>query len=415
MTGSTATVTTTNPFGYCFVSYRRTRLAEVGALVRALHELGVPTWQDLHDLDEQPLEATLRSVLADPNIASGVLWITPEVAHSAIITDIEVPGLAGRATADPTFALVPVAAGGLDYDTAAKAARSSIALVDLGTWNIGKVGGNPATDDDIAGVAQRVLRRRVRAIHAHLPDGYPFVVDVFTRTPAVHNPDAALTTDFTHLFDGRTAKPGTWDTVTASLRTTLQRVASDAPGRPLHLRGLVGLPTAVALGATVSSPSRANAAWLQHTPGRPDSPYTLTTAPVPSSFTVDLVDSNPGATDLAVLVSVSENTVPAFQATHGLGPFRGIVQASAPGGYPHLFDSPGQAVHVAHEVVRTIRAARSRYGTLAGVHLFIAGPAGLAFLIGQLLNTLGLVTTYEHVSASGVGAYARAVVLDPSH
>ena len=98
MTGSTATVTTTNPFGYCFVSYRRTRLAEVGALVRALHELGVPTWQDLHDLDERPLEATLRSVLADPNIASGVLWITPEVAHSAIITDIEVPGLAGRAT-----------------------------------------------------------------------------------------------------------------------------------------------------------------------------------------------------------------------------------------------------------------------------------------------------------------------------
>ncbi|MEP7368761.1 MAG: SAVED domain-containing protein [Dermatophilaceae bacterium] len=414
MTGSTAAITTTNPFGYCFVSYRRTRLAEVGALVRALHELGVPTWQDLHDLDEQPLEATLRTVLADPNIASGVLWITPEVAHSAIITDIEVPGLASRATADATFALVPVAAGGLDYGTAAEAARSSIALVDLRTWNIGKVGGDPATDDDIAGVAQRVLRRRVRAIHSHLPDGDPFVVDVFTRTPAVHHHDAALTIDFTHLFDGRTAKTGTWDTVTASLRTTLQRVASDAPGRSVHLRGLVGLPTAVALGATVSSPSRADAAWLQHTPGRPDSPYTLNAAPVPSSFTVDLVDGNPGAADLAVLVSVSENTVPAFQATHGLGPFRGIVHASAPGGYPHPFDSPGQAVHVAHEVVRAIRLARSRYGTLGAVHLFVAGPAGLAFLIGQLLNTLGLVTTYEHVSASGVGAYARAAVLDPS-
>lgn len=413
MTASTARATT-NPFGYCFVSYRRTRLAEVGALVRALHELGVPTWQDLHDLDEQPLEATLRSVLADPNIASGVLWITPEVAHSPIITDIEVPGLAGRATADPAFALVPVAAGGLDYDTAADAARSSIALVDLGTWNIAKVGGDPATDDDIAGVAQRVLRRRVRAIHAHLPDGHPFVVDVFTRAPAVHHPDAALTIDFTHLFDGRSAKPGTWDTVTARLRTTLQRVTSDAPGRPVHLRGLVGLPAAVALGATVSSPSKANAAWVQYTPGSPDSLYALTVAPAPSPFSAQLIDGNPSAADLAVLVSVSENTIPAFQATTGLGPFRGIVHATASGDYPHRLVSAGQAVHVAHEVVRSIRLARSRYGTLGAVHLFVAGPAGLAFLIGQLLNTLGVVTTYEHVSASGVGAYARAAVLNPS-
>jgi len=135
----------------------------------------------------------------------------------------------------------------------------------------------------------------------------------------------------------------------------------------------------------------------------------------PSSFTVDLVDGNAMAADLAVLVSVSENTVPAFQASKGLGPFRGIVRATAPDGHPHLFDSPGHAVDLAQAVVRTIRSARSRYGTIGAVHLFIAGPVGLAFLIGQLLNTLGAVTTYEHVSASGTGAYARAAVLAPSH
>jgi hypothetical protein len=414
MTGATPAVTTTNPLGCCFVSYRRARLPEIAALVRALHEMGIPTWQDLHDLDEQPLEATLRTVLADPNIASGVLWVTPEVAHSSIITDIEVPGLTGRAATDSAFALVPVAAGGLDYGNAAEAARSSMTLVDLATWNIGKVHGDPATADDITGVAQRVLRRRVRAIHAHLPAHDPFVVDVYTRTPAAHRPDAALTVDFTHLFDGRTAKAGAWNTVTTALRTSLQRVASDAPGRSIHLRGLVGLPTAVALGTVVPSPSGIDAAWLQYTPGSPDSLYTLTAAPDPSPFSVQLIDGNPGAADLAVLVSVSENTVPAFQATTGLGPFRGIVHATAPGEYPHRLDSAGQAVHVAHEVVRTIRSARSRYGAVGAVHLFVAGPAGLAFLIGQLLNTLGVVATYEHVSASGVGAYARAAVLDPS-
>lgn len=415
MTGATPAVTATNPLGYCFVSYRRTRVRETAALVRALHELGIPTWQDLRDLDEQPLEATLRTVLADPNLASGVLWLTPEVAYSTVITDVEIPGLTGRATTDSVFALVPVAAGGLDYGNAAEAARSNTALVDLATWNIGKVDGDPATADDISGVAKRVLRRRVRAIHAHLPADDPFVIDVYTRLPSAHRPGAALTVDFTHLFDGRTAKTGTWDTVTTSLRTSLQRVASDAPGRPVHLRGLVGLPTAVALGTVIPSPSGVDAAWVQHTPGRPDSIYTLAAAPDPTPFTVQLIDGTPGAADLAVLVSVSENTVPAFQATTGLGPFRGIVQVAAPAAYPHQFDSAGQAVHLAQEVVRAIRSARTRYGTIGAIHLFIAGPAGLAFLIGQLLNTLGAITTYEHEGVSATGAYAQAAVLDPSH
>jgi hypothetical protein len=415
MSGSTPEVTTTNPFGVCFVSYRRTRQAEVGALVRALHELGVPTWQDLDDLDEQPLEATLRAVLADPDTASGVLWVTPEVAHSTIITGLEVPGLTGRAAADPVFALVPVAAGGLDYAQAAAAARSTTTLVDLTTWNMSKVTGDPATIDDVVGVAKRVLRRRVQAVRGNLPPGDPFVMDVFTRSPVTRHSDAALTVDFTHLFDGRTARSGTWDTVTTSLRTVFALVARHSPGHPVHVRGLVGLPTAVTLGTVASAPSGVDVSWVQRTPGRDHALYALGTAPVPTSFTVNLVDRDAGAADLAVLVSVSENVVPAFQATSALGPFRGIVTATAPGRHPHTFDTPGQAVGLAHDVVRSVREARSRYGTVGVVHLFIAGPSGLAFLIGQLLNTLGPVITYEHVNATGTGTYAPTVTLRPSH
>jgi hypothetical protein len=36
---------------------------------------------------------------------------------------------------------------------------------------------------------------------------------------------------------------------------------------------------------------------------------------------------------------------------------------------------------------------------------WLALPAGLAMLIGQLLNTLGPVQTYEHISTEGVGVY----------
>lgn len=407
-------MTTTNPLGVCFVSYRRVRLPEVTALVQAMHEVGVPTWQDLTDLDEQLLEKTLRAVLADPNTASGVLWVTPEVAGSRIITDLEVPGLTDRAADDPVFNLVPVAAGGLNYDEAAAVARSATSLVDLNAWNIRKVAGDPATADDVAGVAHRVMKRRVGTIHNHLPVEAPFVIDVYTRNPTTRHPDAALTIDFTHLFEGRIAKTGTWDTVTTALRTVMAQVARGAPGRPVHLRGQVGLPTAVALGTVAAAPSGTDVSWVQRTPSRDDSLYSLSTASSPSAFAVTLTDRTVSAADLAVLVSVSENVVPAFQATSALGPFRGVVTATAPGEYPHMFESPGQAVDLAQEIVRRIRMARTRYGAVGDVHLFIAGPAGLAFLIGQLLNTLGVVTTYEHVSGTGTGTYQPAIALQPS-
>ena len=41
----------------------------------------------------------------------------------------------------------------------------------------------------------------------------------------------------------------------------------------------------------------------------------------------------------------------------------------------------------------------------------MAVPAGLAMLIGQLLNTLGPVQTYEHIQVDAMGVYERAAVL----
>ena len=47
------------------------------------------------------------------------------------------------------------------------------------------------------------------------------------------------------------------------------------------------------------------------------------------------------------------------------------------------------------------------------MHLFMAVPAGLAVLIGQLLNTFGSVQTYEHVTVDGSGQYRPAALLRP--
>jgi hypothetical protein len=55
-----------------------------------------------------------------------------------------------------------------------------------------------------------------------------------------------------------------------------------------------------------------------------------------------------------------------------------------------------------------MRTARREYGNIGTVHLFMAAPAGLAMLIGQLLNTFGAVQTYEHVTVDGSGQYRWA-------
>ena len=45
---------------------------------------------------------------------------------------------------------------------------------------------------------------------------------------------------------------------------------------------------------------------------------------------------------------------------------------------------------------------------------FLSVPAGLAVMIGQMLNTFGPVQTYEHLSTDAVGVYEPAALLEPS-
>jgi hypothetical protein len=114
-------------------------------------------------------------------------------------------------------------------------------------------------------------------------------------------------------------------------------------------------------------------------------------------------------------VSVADNPEPLF-ATYQKGqpPLRALVRVTKPGNYPHSVRSPGEAADIAFVVQDGMRTARREYGSIGTVHLFMAAPAGLAVLVGQLLNTFGAVQTYEHVSSDGSGCYKPAALLRPS-
>jgi SMODS-associated and fused to various effectors sensor domain len=93
--------------------------------------------------------------------------------------------------------------------------------------------------------------------------------------------------------------------------------------------------------------------------------------------------------------------------------FRGYVHLTGPAAAPADLESPGQAVDAVCRTIEAIKAARVKWRDIRRIHLFIAGPAGFAVLLGQLLNGLGPIQTYEHVPDDAIGHYRRAALLHP--
>jgi hypothetical protein len=112
-------------------------------------------------------------------------------------------------------------------------------------------------------------------------------------------------------------------------------------------------------------------------------------------------------------VSVAATVDPAFEASLDDFPrFRGIIRVGKPGLDKHVLENAGQAHDVAEKVIEGIRSARNRYRQVGCVHLFMSVPVGLAMMIGQLLNTFGLVQTYEHIPVEE--RYRPALLLYPA-
>ena len=277
----------TNPMGHSFVSYRRSRLQEIQALVNHLRDLGVPTWQDIRNLDEEPTEEAIRSVLADSDIANAIMWLTPEVESSSMIRRVEGPLILERHSRGDGFFVVPVAAGGLDYDGAAAVVDGDIGIRDLSRWNIRRLASDPASEADVRGVAARVMSRRLSAVHEFLPTGEKFRIVLNTRTGYHPNPQPALLIDWTHRFDGRVAAAEAWrENLLPALSEISAQIKTIAPGREILASGLLSIPAATALGYCFMAPQRVSISWEQYMPDGSTQGWSLLDAPEESGFQV---------------------------------------------------------------------------------------------------------------------------------
>ena len=413
----------TDPTGRSFLSYRRTCADDAQLLVEAQHDVGIPTWQDVANLAEEPTEDAIRKVLADPQTANAILWLTPDVAESPMIRKVEIPevlrrfsspgdGRGGREVGSAFF-VTPVLARGLDYADADSVLEPRFAS-GLEDWNLRRMASpHPITAREAAQVAAWVLERRIERIHRSLPPEAPLRLSLFTREPAPFRPgEIALSLDWSHRFDGREARPGAWDEhLLPALRTVALQIAAKAHGRRVEAEGRPALAACMALGCAFLATRYQPITWRQVFRGS-EQLWSLDAPPEESGFVAHTCSLDVNAQDLAVLVSVTEDAEPAFASSGpDLPKLRALIHVRKPGGLPHRLASAGEAVDVADKVIAAIKAARRTYREVRCTHLFLSVPAGVALMIGQLANTLGPLQTYEHVPVDAVGRYRPAVRL----
>jgi hypothetical protein len=384
-------------------------------LVLSLQDVGVPTWQDVTNLDAEPTEDELGRVLDDHSTAGALLWITPEVVDSPIIKKVEVPKIVERRRRSDGFFVQPVAAGGLDYHEAARVAGEHLGVDNLATWNLEKVDANPIAPADAAHIAELVLRRRVKEIAARLELGDPVRLRIHTRARAPVTAGTAVVLDWSRRFDGRLAAADTWaGRLLPALAVVIATIREVAPGRCVEASGLVALPAAVALGAAFLAPAGVELAWCQPRVGRADQFWSLSAERGVAPVDVDQISGEASSQEMAVVVSINHDAEEALRHSESEVPtFRGYVRLRGHGGVPADFETPGHAADAAFRLIESVGDARRCWRDIRRIHLFIAGPAGFAVLLGQLLNGLGPVQTYEHIPNDSVGHYRRAALLHP--
>jgi len=401
----------TIPSGRSFLSYKRERIAEARHLIRAQQLLGIPTFQDIENLDHGPTEDTLRKVLASSQLASGVVLLTPEVARSQMIHNVEVPLLLRRSRAEDGFAFIGLVAGGLDYGDVPTLFPDGLGAEDLRDWNLEKVERDPLTFADAQHIAALVLQRRLSAI-AETTAG-PFNVSLNTRDRPAFDPSFALRLDWSPEFDAGEVTPAWWDSaLLPALRTVSKTLVPLARGRGVALSGFLSLPAAATLGTAFIETAGVHADW--HQAGQPsDAAWSLAAADEAVEADIVVRAGDVRATDLAVLMSLTDDVEQPFGVTRpSLPALRASVHVTARS-LPLQITTAGQAAGLVRAIRDTVRSARREYRATGTVHIFMAVPVGIAVLLGQLLNTLGPVQTYDF-RADRRPPYSTAALLQPS-
>ena len=171
-----------SPRGPVFLSYRHSDGADLAmALAWALRASVVPVWLDRSDLPPGDTERRLEEAMQS-GLSGAVLVVTPDIARSSVIKDVELPHLL-RLEAEEAFTLsivstIEAEAGGLDYSAPDR-------LLSRIVPDLRGLRQDPAlTSRDIANIARSHCRQRMEALRAGIESAGQ-VIDMNLQTRIV--------------------------------------------------------------------------------------------------------------------------------------------------------------------------------------------------------------------------------------
>jgi SMODS-associated and fused to various effectors sensor domain/TIR domain len=371
------------PLGPTFVSYRASDGGNhAESLAWTLRAAGVPVWHDQTDLPPGDTRERLVEALAS-GLSGAVLVVTPEIAASQVVRDIEVPALRMLA-ADPGFSLAIASAiedlshpGHLDYEAPDR--LLGLPADSLRPFKQYRIPG------DIGTIARELARRRMR-VHRELGQ-VVLEINLQTRLEAhAEVSGSGLVVRTRPPTDGRRCPPvGIWPPLADFLRD-LPQLAEASAGERLLVRGGAHLSVAFALGAALPTTTR----WPMTVEGSDRQPWdggAATGVEIQERFETRDSGSVP-----AVCVDLVPTPAPVatFDEHVKHHAYRGVLWINPARREPL---PPAAGAGTADAISDCIRRAAAACGTNR-VDLFLRVPFPMAVFLGRRLNTLE-VTLYE--------------------
>lgn len=216
--------------------------------------------------------------------------------------------------------------------------------------------------------------------------------------------------DWTPYFDReerRVPSPEEWrTTLLPQLREARERLAALPDGKYVDFRGKVSLTAALAIGA--SFPQVAGFSFRAEQPTGGETYLWRSDAP-PSESRLAVVheDGSPGD-DVALGLSITGHGLPDMRRFAEAAGMSALVYAEpAAGTGPAAVAGAADATALANSAKELIRTVREKYG-VRRLHLLVYSPVSFALFLGQVLNAVGTVVTYERTVE---GDYQESVTL----
>lgn len=261
----------------------------------------------------------------------------------------------------------------------------------VGRWVVD--GKRVVTVDDISGaVDQRGLRR--------LDPSALLVVQAIDTDP--HADEATVTLDWVHLYEQdqppklrvQPSDPASWDEMDRDITQAAATLENDG-WRSTLLRGALRQATFFRVGAALPDTRGHELRYVQNQQlWSTDAPKAPIDEPVVARTPLD------SGSDLAVVVGVATDPTAAivgYLRTEKLPVNVLLTIQPATGADDRAVANAGQAVAYAQQIRDLVRQELDHQSGAERVHLFLAGPGGLALLLGHRWNRIRPTVVYEHL------------------